>query len=113
VVVPRRAGSYPRLLLVRGWFRPARVPADTGSYFVHLRSLAFDRDVDFANDWELLAPCAGNGQDGHRPVPNSQTLGPALLWSPFFAMAHAYVRVTGALGLGLGLTAPANPIGAR
>src|SRR5688572_19350361 len=27
---------------------------DAGSYFVYLRSAAFDRDLDFTNDWEGL-----------------------------------------------------------
>jgi len=74
--------------------------ADAGSYFVYLRSLAFDRDLDFANDWTLLGrpPKASSGTaTGH--VSNAQTVGPALLWSPFYAAAHAYVRVSRALGL--------------
>lgn len=74
--------------------------ADAGSYFVYLRSLAFDRDLDFANDWALLGrpPKASSGTaTGH--VSNTQTVGPALLWSPFYATAHAYVRASRALGL--------------
>ena len=87
-------------LSVAGFARP-EFRADTGSYFVYLRSLAFDRDVDFANDWTLLGrPKRAEAKTATGLVPNSQTLGPALLWAPFFGMAHAYVRVTGALGLG-------------
>ena len=40
-------------LSLAGFARP-EFRADSGSYFVYLRSLAFDGDVDFANDWILL-----------------------------------------------------------
>ena len=73
--------------------------ADTGSYFVYLRSLAFDHDLDFANDWTLLRqPPAASLRTVTGHVSNMQTVGPALLWSPFYLMAHAYVRMGNALG---------------
>ncbi len=71
--------------------------ADAGNHFVYLRSLAFDRDLDFTNDWQGL----------DRPVPprtatglpsNTHSVGPALLWTPFFAAAHGYVTLTHAAG---------------
>jgi hypothetical protein len=63
---------------------------DAGSYFVYLRSAAFDRDLDFRNDWEgLELPLPATMPDG-RPM-NTQSVGPAIAWSPFFAAAHAYV----------------------
>ena len=74
--------------------------ADAGSYFVYLRSLAFDHDLDFANDWTLLGqPLRSSLRTVTGHVSNSQTVGPALLWSPFYCVAHVYVRVAGALGL--------------
>ena len=64
---------------------------DAGSYFVYLRSATFDRDLDFRNDWEgLERPLPALMPDG-RPL-NTQSVGPALAWSPFFAAAHGYVR---------------------
>jgi hypothetical protein len=41
----------------------------------------------------MLVPKAGSlTATGH--VPTTQTVGPALLWSPFYAAAHVYVRMT-------------------
>ena len=82
----------------------AKVPqhlqrADFPQYYCYLRSLAFDRDLDFANEWaqwgyheEAVTPT------GLRRIQGS--IGPALFWSPFYAMAHGYVRVDSALGSG-------------
>jgi hypothetical protein len=85
---------------VASWARP-EFRADAGSYFVYLRSLAFDRDVDFANDWTLLGhPPASGRRTVTGKVHNAQTIGPALLWAPFYAAAHLYVRASLALGLG-------------
>lgn len=65
--------------------------ADFPTYFAFLRSLAFDGDLDFANEWRHwgfkespLTPT------GHRFTQGS--IGPALLWAPFFAMGDALVR---------------------
>jgi hypothetical protein len=69
----------------------ARLQSDGFYYFAYLRSLAFDRDVDFTNDYKLL----GLGDKAHlfNPTPTGHaqsawTIGPAILWSPFFAIAH-------------------------
>lgn len=73
---------------------------DSPSYYAYLRSAAFDRDLDFRNEWEVFA----NGE----PVPGTQgrtlnvfSVGPAVLWTPFYALAHLYVRVDHALGSAL------------
>ncbi|HVQ31500.1 MAG TPA: glycosyltransferase family 39 protein [Vicinamibacteria bacterium] len=82
-----------------GWSGP-EFRADAGSYLVYLRSLAFDHDLDFANDWALLGyPKATASRTATGLLPNAQSVGPAILWSPFYALAHVYVRATGALGL--------------
>ena len=65
--------------------------ADSASYFAYLRSLSFDGDLDFANDWEALG-VPGAAKPGGRPRRNVFSVGPALLWSPFYAAAHVYVR---------------------
>jgi hypothetical protein len=73
---------------------------DTGSYFVYLRSLAFDHDLDFTNDWELLGhPEMAGSRSPRGYVSNWQTIGPALLWSPFYLAAHVYVRAGALAGL--------------
>jgi hypothetical protein len=70
---------------------------DAGSYFVYLRSAAFDRDLDFTNDWEGLERPAPPTVAGGGPG-NTQSVGPALAWSPFFGAAHVYVLCERAQG---------------
>ena len=71
--------------------------ADSANYFVYLRSAAFDRDLELDNEYDhwgftqLPRTATGRRQ-------NAQSIGPALLWSPFYAAAHVYV----ASGLGRG-----------
>jgi hypothetical protein len=79
------AAAWSLVALVGPEFR-----GDAGSYFVYLRSAAFDRDLDFRNDWEGLERPVPAALPSGRPL-NTQSVGPALAWSPFFAVAHAYV----------------------
>jgi hypothetical protein len=69
----------------------ARLQSDGFYYFAYLRSIAFDGDVDFANDYRLL----GLEDKPHlfEPTPtgyaqSAWTIGPAMVWSPFFAGGH-------------------------
>ena len=69
----------------------ARLQSDGFYYFAYLRSIAFDRDVEFTNDYKLL----GLGDKAHlfNPTPtgyaqSAWTIGPAIVWAPFFAAAH-------------------------
>jgi hypothetical protein len=69
----------------------ARLQSDGFYYFAYLRSIAFDRDVEFSNDYRLL----GLGDKPHlfEPTPtgyaqSAWTIGPAFVWAPFFAAAH-------------------------
>lgn len=69
----------------------ARLQSDGFYYFAYLRSLAFDGDVDFTNDYRLL----GLGDKAHlfQPTPtgyaqSAWTIGPAIVWAPFFAVGH-------------------------
>jgi hypothetical protein len=71
--------------------------ADTGAYYAYLRSLAFDHDLDFANEWEHWS------YRDKPPTPtgltrNIQSVGPAILWSPGYLLAHLYVQADGVLG---------------
>lgn len=70
----------------------ARLQSDGFYYFAYARSIAFDGDVEFSNDYRLL----GLGDKPHlfTPTPtghaqSAATVGPALLWAPFFAGGHA------------------------
>jgi hypothetical protein len=69
----------------------ARLQSDGFYYFAYLRSLAFDRDVNFMNDYRML----GLGDKTYLFQPtktghaeSAWTIGPAIVWSPFFAVGH-------------------------
>ena len=69
----------------------ARLQSDGFYYYAYLRSLAFDRDVEFTNDYRML----GLGDKAHlfNPTPtgyaqSAWTIGPSIVWSPFFAAGH-------------------------
>jgi hypothetical protein len=77
----------------------ARLQSDGFYYFAYLRSLAFDHDVDFTNDYKLL----GLDDKPHLFVPtptghaqSAASIGPAILWAPFFGAGHLVARSLGA-----------------
>jgi hypothetical protein len=79
----------------------ARLQSDGFYYYSYLRSLAFDRDVDFTNDYKML----GLGDKAHlfNPTPtgyaqSAWTIGPAIVWAPFFAAAHPVAKYLNAGG---------------
>jgi hypothetical protein len=79
----------------------ARLQSDGFYYFAGLRSMAFDHDADFTNDYRLL----GLGDKAHlfTPTPtgyaqSAWAIGPALVWSPFFAAGHVGARWLDATG---------------
>ncbi|MGH9372949.1 MAG: hypothetical protein ACRD15_15605, partial [Vicinamibacterales bacterium] len=73
----------------------ARLQSDGFYYFAYLRSLAFDGDVELSNDYRLL----GLGDKAHLfrltrtgHAQSAWTVGPAILWAPFFAAGHVVAR---------------------
>jgi hypothetical protein len=75
----------------------ARLQSDGFYYFSYLRSLWFDGDVDFTNDYRLLGLTAAQHEFLYTPTPtgHAQTawaIGPALVWSPFFATGHLVAK---------------------
>ncbi len=105
-----RAASPWWLVLAFVLALPAVTPriyaSDEVQYFAYLRSLWFDRDVSFENDYRRfydrgIAADAGfhetflerTTETGRRI--NFATIGCALLWSPFYAVADAWVAATG------------------
>ena len=69
----------------------ARLQSDGFYYYAYLRSMAFDGDVNFMNDYRLL----GLGDKTYLFQPtrtghaeSAWTIGPAIAWSPFFAAGH-------------------------
>jgi hypothetical protein len=77
----------------------ARLQSDGFYYFAYLRSLVFDGDVDFTNDYKLLGlddkphlfvrTATGHAQ-------SAASIGPAILWAPFFGAGHLVSRSLGA-----------------
>ena len=77
--------------------------ADEIEYFSHLRSAVFDRDLDFTNEYEHFYKGNPQGLLGFketfldrrepktgRPI-NFAPIGSAVVWSPFYLLAHALV----------------------
>ncbi|MCL4848358.1 MAG: hypothetical protein KJ066_17585 [Acidobacteria bacterium] len=102
----RRAGTWLAVLFLVSL--PAVTPriyaSDEVQYFAYLRSLWFDRDVSFENEYRWfydhgIARSAGfhetflerTTETGRRI--NFATIGCAILWSPFYAVADIGARV--------------------
>jgi hypothetical protein len=84
--------------------------ADEIEYFSYLRSLAFDHDVEFGNEYDRFYAADPRGLAGFKATfldrretetgrhINFAPLGCALLWSPFYLLAHAGVLAARAMG---------------
>jgi len=76
-----------------------RLDADAVEYFSHTRSLYFDRDLDFANEFAHFGILTRGDKvrptvTGHRRTIFS--VGPALLWMPFYAAGDLLSVLAGA-----------------
>jgi hypothetical protein len=95
--------------------------ADEIEYFAYLRSMAFDRDLEFGNEYarfhardpEGLAGFAATFLEKREPATgrhiNFAPMGTALLWSPFYLLAHLGVlaaRAAGSSAAADGFSAP-------
>jgi hypothetical protein len=101
-----------------------RVPSLTGfddlSYFVYARSLFFDGDLDFRNDYKFIVDLLGPdlagpsfaewlaAGGGGRP-PNHFGIGTGLAAVPWLAFFHAVVRLAVALGLATSMPPSCGP----
>src|SRR5687768_15560338 len=104
-----------RRLLVVGLLALLTLPAvtpriyasDEVEYFAFLRSLAFDRDLSFENEYRHFADAGAGGagfsetflgerftRAGRRL--NFGTIGPAILWAPFYGAGHVAAGIVGA-----------------
>ncbi len=85
---------------------PRIYASDEIQYFSYLRSLWFDHDVSFENEYQYFFGLnIGRGEGFHATFleqytdagrrPSFATIGSALLWSPFYAAADLLTRVAG------------------
>ena len=74
------------------------VGSDGLSYYAIVRSLVLDGDLDFSNDYALLGVEADTSTPTGKPA-NPFAIGTALLWMPFFVMAHVLSLVLNLLGI--------------
>jgi len=84
------------------------VRGDGNGYYAWLASPIVDRDLDFRNQYRHADPlfrdyvidADGQTQPGQATptghVINQWSIGPAVLWAPWFLAAHAVVSLTGA-----------------
>lgn len=84
--------------------------ADEIQYFAQLRSLVLDRDLDFANEYQHFYDQDPQGLAGFKATfldkreprtgrhINFGPIGSAVLWSPFYLLAHGGVGLFRALG---------------
>ena len=74
------------------------ISSDGPGYYVYLRSLVFDGDLDFRNEYghfdRAVEQTTPTGL-----LPNQWSVGPALLWAPFYLTAHVLSLVARALGV--------------
>jgi hypothetical protein len=95
--------------------------ADEIEYFSYLHSLFFDHDLEFGNEYRYFYDRDPTGLEGFRGTFLERTepltgrhinfgpIGTALLWSPFYLVAHALVLVLARLGISVspdGLSLP-------
>ena len=86
---------------------PRIYSSDEIQYFAYLRSIAFDRDVSFENEYRYFYDRDIGRSDGfhetflerttdtgHRL--NFGTIGCAILWAPFYAVGHVAAGIVGA-----------------
>ncbi len=83
------------LVLAALYLQPQRVASDGIFYYSPLHSLVVDGDLDFANEYRVLGAPAGYFQRTETGrLPNNFSIGPALLWLPWFVLAHTFPRVS-------------------
>ncbi len=90
------------------------IDGDGIQYYAYLRSLVFDRDVNFVNDYELLYGdeeanvwTSTRTTTGH--VVNLMSIGPALLWLPLFLLTCGLVAAGALLGSSVPIDGIAAP----
>jgi hypothetical protein len=112
------------LVLLFGVTLPAVTPriyaSDEIQYVSYLRSLWFDRDVSFENEYRYFYERnVGRGEHFHETFlelqteagrrPNFGTIGAAILWAPFYAIGHIAAVLTRNAGSEIALAGFSKP----
>ncbi len=97
------------LLVVKLYLTGWSIGSDGLGYYAHLRSFVIDFDLDYENEFRDFNPRNHavpnvDAKTASGLVPNKYPIGPALLWTPFFFLAHG---LTGLVRL-VGGNVPAN-----
>ena len=84
---------------------------DQPQYFAQLHSWVFDRDLDFADEYAAMPGVAEFMRENHPgdPEHNVAPVGAAVLWLPFYLVAHGCVLVMRLVGVPFvpdGISAP-------
>jgi hypothetical protein len=89
----------------------ARLQSDGFFYFAFLRSIVNDRDVNLANDYRLIG-IGGGELLSPTPTGYAQTawsVGPALVWTPFYAIGDLGARYLAAHGVKVAVDGSSYP----
>ena len=83
--------------------RGGRVGNDGTMFYIYVRSLVMDGDLDLTNEFETFVPEKFQSvadqarRQGTTPDPGNE-IGPAFFWLPFFVAAHLLVKLGNVLG---------------
>lgn len=74
------------------------IQSDGVGYYSYIRSIVIDRDLDFENEYKALWPDRFGTPQYHMRtdtgyIPNYFSVGPSLLWTPFFSAAHITTHI--------------------
>jgi len=89
--------ALPPLLLQLSGPVP-RIDSDAIEYYSHLRSLYFDHDLDFENEFRHFGILERGDKRQPTPTGHRRTIfsvGPSLLWLPFYAAGDLVARASG------------------
>jgi hypothetical protein len=99
----------PTLIVLLFVFQLALLPAprsdghllssDGRCYYAYMRSLLLDGDLDLTNDIALYNARVPAGNEAPVDAWYVFSVGPGLLWSPFFLVGHGIARLAAAVGM--------------
>jgi len=87
------------VFLAHYWIVGSGVWGDGRYYYAYLRSAVVDHNLDFRNEFEHFSCPLELTKTGR--IANKFSIGPALLWSPFFLVFHLKASFLNLLGINL------------